>query len=133
MGKLQSFFKQNAAPLEEEKLKLDRFDEPLIMKPVTAGEEQKINAASFSMKNGKNGKQEPKFDAGRYNALVAIASIAFPDLNDVELQNSYGVRGSEALYGAMFTMGEHQKIQTKAMDLSGLNESTEDLVEEAKN
>mgnify|MGYP001375883458 CR=1 FL=1 len=133
MSKLQSFFKENAGQLNEQELKLLRFEEPLIIKPVTAGEEQKINAASFSMKPGKDGKQEPRFDTGRYNALVAIASIEFPDLNDTNLQDSYGVRGAEALYGVMFTMGEHQKIQEMAMEISGLNESTEDLKEEAKN
>jgi hypothetical protein len=64
---------------------------------------------------------------------MTAASVAYPNLNDAELQNSYGVMGAEALLEAMLTAGEYITLSGKVAEINGFNESVEELVEEAKN
>lgn len=115
------------------KLKLNRFDEPIELRPLSAGEADKINERCFVNKPGLKGKQERVFDVVKYNRSVCVASIVYPDLNDVELQESYGVRGAENLYSEMFLLGEATLILEKVTEISGLDTSINDDIEEAKN
>lgn len=46
---------------------------------------------------GRKGQFTQDFDANAYLAKVAVRCTVFPNLNDAELQQSYGVMGAEAL------------------------------------
>ena len=56
----------------------------------------------------------------------------FPNLQDTELQDSYGVMSAEELITTMLTPGEFEDYSTKVMQVNGFDSDT-DLVEEAKN
>lgn len=133
MSKFSSFMKGKVKPAETVELKLDRFDEPIQLRALTAGEADEINARCFVNKPGAKGKQERIFDVVKYNRGVCVASIVYPDLNDAELQESYGVRGAENLYSEMFLLGEASLILEKVTEISGLDTSINDDIEEAKN
>ena len=64
---------------------------------------------------------------------MAAACTVFPNLNDAELQDSYGVMGAEELITEMLDKdGEFQAYVKKCLEVSGYENNAE-LVEEAKN
>lgn len=125
--------KENVAEAELIELPLSRFSEPLKLRAVPSEEADLINDRCFKNVAGKRGRQERVFDPVAYNRRINVAAIVYPDLNDTELQQSYGVRGAEALYGKMFLAGETTLISEKVQEISGLDETLEDQVDEAKN
>lgn len=133
MSKLNAFLKGNVKQTENALLKLERFDEAIILRPLPSGEADKITDRCYANKPGKKGKQERVFDVVKYNREICIASIVFPDLNDAGLQESYEVRGADTLYSNMFLLGEANQILEKVTELSGIGEDINDHIEEAKN
>ncbi|KAA0944071.1 phage portal protein [Sporosarcina sp. ANT_H38] len=133
MSKLKSFLKGNVKQIENASLKLERFDEAIILRSLESREGDVISDQSFKNKPGKKGKQERVFDAIKYNRDICVASIVHPDLGDVELQESYGVRGADNLYSVMFSLGEANHILEKVTELSGLDEDINDHIDEVKN
>ncbi|WP_042472802.1 phage tail assembly chaperone [Bacillus ndiopicus] len=133
MSKFKAFMRENVAEAELIELVLTRFSEPIKLRPVPSEEADLINDRCFKNVPGKKGRQERVFDPVAYNRRMNVASIVYPDLNDTELQQSYGVRGAEALYGKMFLAGEAALISEKVQQISGLDDSLEEQIEEAKN
>ncbi|EPD52755.1 hypothetical protein HMPREF1210_01135 [Paenisporosarcina sp. HGH0030] len=133
MSKFKSFLKGNVKEIENESLKLDRFEEAIVLRAVPSEEADKINERCFKNKAGRKGKQERVFDVTKYNRELCIASVVHPDLNDKELQDSYGVLGSDNLYGKLFYVGEANQILEKVIEISGLDTSLDEEIEEAKN
>lgn len=81
----------------------------------------------------KKGLTMPELDGNRYSLKLAIASIKHPNLNDMELQNSYGVMDAEQLLQKMLKPGELAKVKEIAQEVNGFDVSMDELVEEAKN
>lgn len=133
MSKLKNFLKANVKKIENVELKLDRFEEAIILRPLTSAEGDRITEMCFENKVGKKGKQERVFNPVKYNREIAVASIVHPDLHSIDLQEDYGVRGATSLFNEMFYAGEATKISERVIELSGLGESADDLIEEAKN
>lgn len=82
---------------------------------------------------GKKNTFIPETDYTKYVNLLAVKCITFPNLHDIELQNSYGVMGAENLLKKMLKPGEYQDLLNKIHEINGFNVSMNDLVEEAKN
>ena len=133
MSKFKAFMKGNVKESENASLKLYRFDEAIILRPLSAGEADTISDRCYKNKVGRKGKQERVFDAVRYNREICVASVIHPDLNDSELQESYGVRGADTLYSQMFYLGEATQILEKVTEISGIDIAIDDEIEEAKN
>lgn len=133
MSKFASFLKGNVKEAENASLKLDRFDEAIILRPLSSEEGDQFTEQCFKNKPGKKGKQERVFDVVKYNREICVASIVFPDLNDTELQESHGVRGADNLYSKLFILGEANQILEKVMEVSGIDTPMDDEIEEAKN
>ncbi|MEG0260756.1 MAG: phage portal protein [Lysinibacillus sp.] len=133
MSNFKAFMKDNVQQNELTELPLTRFAEALKLRPVPTEESDAINSRCFKNVSGKKGRQERVFDPVAYNRGLNIAAIAYPDLNNTELQASYGVIGAEALYGKMFLVGETALISEKVQEISGHDETLEDQVEEVKN
>jgi hypothetical protein len=133
MSKFKAFLKGNVKIVENASLKLDRFTEDIIIRPLSSGESDVINDRCFKNRPGKGGKQERVFDVVKYNREISVASMVYPDLNDKELQESYGVLGADNLYSEMFLLGEANQILEKVTEISGLGKTMDEEVEEAKN
>lgn len=80
----------------------------------------------------ENGKL--KFDNPSFNRMLAAKCTVFPNLNDVELQDSYGVMGAEELVQEIFEKdGEYQKYVQKVLEVGGYTKPDKKLVDEVKN
>lgn len=82
---------------------------------------------------GKKNVLQPELDVDLYVLKLTTATIKHPDLNNAELQNSYGVMGAEQLLVKMLTPGELNIAKTVAQEVNGFDDNFDDLVEEAKN
>ena len=101
---------------------------------ITAGENQKLRKESIRNIpiTGKRNQVTQDFDSGAYQAKLATRCIVFPDLNNKELQDSYGVMSAEQLISAMLTPGEFDSLILAITELNGFTSEGE-LIDEAKN
>ena len=81
---------------------------------------------------GRRGQYTQEFDAMAYQSKIAARCTVYPNLNDAELQASYGVNGAEKLITTMLSAGEFEDYSAKVLGLNGFS-ATEELVDEAKN
>lgn len=56
---------------------------------------------------GKKGQFSQEIDANKYLGLLAVSCTVYPNLNDAELQNGYGVMGADSLLKKMLHSGEY--------------------------
>lgn len=83
---------------------------------------------------GKAGQYRQKLDSSLYLARLICASVVYPELNNAELQDSYGVKTPESLLQAMVDEpGEYSNLALFVQELGGFTESLDDKVDEAKN
>ena len=140
MGNLSYFLAGNAEKRENRKIVVsDRFRDtngPVAweLRSISATEDEAIRKSCT--KNvpvtGKKGQYTQTFDANAYLAKLASAAIVFPDLNNTELQNSYGVMGAEQLVKTMLYKDEFDRLADALVDATDM-EDINDLVDEAKN
>ena len=82
---------------------------------------------------GKRGQFNQETDMDKYLGKLCVACTVYPNLNDAELQDSYGVKGADALLKKMLKPGEYTEYKAKVMEVNGYEMSMEELVDEAKN
>ena len=82
---------------------------------------------------GKKNQYLPETDYETYLGKLAAKCTVFPNLNDAELQDSYGVMGADTLLKKMLKPGEYQDYLKKVQEVNGFDVTMSDLVEEAKN
>lgn len=143
MGDLSRFLKKNKVKKENLKIAASRYltDEngkPLVweIRPLTAKEDSSIReecTIDVPVK-GKPGVFYPKFMSGKYLAKMAAACVVYPNLNDKELQDSYGVMGAEQLIVELIDEpGEFNEFMSRLQAFHGFDQSFQDKVKEAKN
>ena len=88
---------------------------------------------SMIMQGKRKGQYNTDFDHFKYQRLLTVESIVFPNLNDKELQDSYGAMGADELLGKMLTIGEIANAAAAAQEANGYEAELEDMVEEVKN
>lgn len=113
-------------------------DKPVewILKPIDSQTEEAIRKSCTKQVEvtGKRGYYQDKTDMDAYLAKMCVASTAFPPLNNVELQNSYGVMGGEALLKKLLHLpGEYTEYKAKVMEVNGFDTGMGQLVADAKN
>lgn len=138
---LSAFLKQNVITRENEKFVVSqRFVQD--GKPVeweicaiTSAEDEELRKKCMKRVPvpGKRNVYQPEFDSNTYLAVLAASCTVFPDLNNAELQDSYGVKGADKLIKAMLTAGEFYDYMDKIQEINGFDVSMDDKVEEAKN
>ena len=75
-----------------------------------------------------------RLQSGKYIKRLIAASVVVPDLQDAELQDSYGVKKPEDLVLAMVDHpGEYNELAAFVQKFQGLDISFNDKVKEAKN
>ncbi len=138
---LSSFLAQNAKKIENKQVIVsNRFvDEngnaiPWEICCITANENARIRRESTKQipVAGRRNQYTQEFDASLYQAKLAASCTVFPNLNDAELQSSYGVMDAESLITTMLTSGEFEDYSAAVLGLNGFASSAE-MVEDAKN
>lgn len=83
---------------------------------------------------GKPNMFRPKINSALYAAKMLAASVVFPDLNNAELQDSYGVTTPHDLVREMVDdLGEYNDFVAFVQEFNGFTTDMDDKVEEAKN
>ena len=83
---------------------------------------------------GKPNMYRQRLNTTKYFAKLIAASTVEPNLDNKELQESYGVQGAENLVFAMVDdAGEYQELCNWLQKYLGFTKSLEDQVNEAKN
>jgi hypothetical protein len=136
MSNLRAFLKQNKKETKNIKfVASERFtdenENPVEweIKPVSSRRADVIREECTTVK-GKN----IKVDSKKFNRMLAVECTVFPDLNDKDLQDSYGVMGAEQLIQELLDVdGEYQGYLNKILEVCGYTKSEQELVDEAKN
>lgn len=139
---LTAFLAQNAKKIDNVKfVASERFVDPESREPIpweicciTAAENASLRKACIRTVPvaGFKGQFTQNFDTNAYLAKVAVRCTVFPNLNDAELQSSYGVMGAEQLITTMLTPAEFEDYSTKVLQVNGF-QTGDEMVEEAKN
>lgn len=116
-------FVEKGKPVAWEIKSLDSEKDELIRKECT----KKVPIA------GKRGQYTQETDTDKYIGKMCVACTVFPNLNDAELQDSYGVKTPDALLKKLLKPGEYTEYKAKVMEVNGYDMSMEELVDEAKN
>lgn len=143
---LSAFLSQNAKKIENKYIVAsERFTDPETgeaMKwevcAITASENDKIRRSCYRMMPvpGQKGRYSNEYDGGLYLAKIAARCTVFPDLNNANLQSSYGVMGAEALITTMLTPAEFEDYSYFVMEANGFKNGENingDMVDDAKN
>lgn len=143
MSGLQAFLKQNAVANENVKFVASkRFVDPKTQEPleweikgISSQEDESLRKASTKKipTPGKRGQFTQETDYNKYVGLLATTCTVYPNLNDKELQDSYGVMGADSLLKEMLLPGEYANYLEKVQEVCGFDVSLDELVEEAKN
>lgn len=142
MGGLSGFLKQNAVKVENEKIVaskrfLDGGKKPILWEITCISPAQDEEIRRECTKRvpvpGKKGQFLAEVDADLYMGRLAAVCTVFPDLNDRELQDSYGVMGADCLLKTMLTPGEYAEYLNRVQALNGFDVTMDEAVEQAKN
>ena len=141
MSNLSAFLKQNAIVADEEQILVSkRFledGEPVkwVVKPITSQQDETLRKECTKRIpiNGKRGQYTQETDYNQYLGRMAVACTKFPNLNDKELQDSYGVMGAEELLKTMLLPGEYAAYIERVQEICGFDTTLEDKIKEAKN
>ncbi|KMY49235.1 phage tail assembly chaperone [Peribacillus loiseleuriae] len=142
MSNLSAFLSQNAIKVENEKYVTSKRFVGEDGKPMeweicaitsTEDEELRKSCTRKVPVPGKRNQFTPETDYNAYLGKLAARCTVFPNLNDAELQTSYGVMGADALLKVMLTPGEYADYLAKVQEVNGFEKSLEEAVEEAKN
>ena len=142
MSKFSRFMKQNKVvkgntTFPATKSLADENGKPLewVLKPLSTRENENIRDECMIEVpvKGKPNVYRPKTDMNKYQTKLMCAAIVSPDLNNAELQNSYGVMSAEDLLKEMVDdPAEYTDLMLFVQQISGFK-TLQDEVEEAKN
>ncbi|NBD24321.1 phage tail assembly chaperone [Paenibacillus glycinis] len=140
MSELSAFFAQNpGVDMTEAFVVSDRFKDkqghpvPWKIRTMTEAQNEEIRRSATRLVKGKNGAKVPETNSEDYLAKLVVASVVFPDLKNAELQQSYGVIGSEQLLKTMLLSGEYATLAQKVQTVNGFDRDINELVEDVKN
>lgn len=146
MSELELFFKENVAAVETvkyvatERIK-NKEGKPVEweLRAVSQTENEEIKKKCVTTKTDDRGRRFKDFDDDKYAANLLVKSIVYPDLQNRQLQDTWGIRDPSSLLREMLTAGEFTLLQDQALLVSGFRLPSQDqgvdpdLVEEAEN
>ena len=141
MGNLSCFLAGNVEKRENKKVVIsNRFKDKdgnaveWEIRSISADEDEAIRKSCTKRVPivGKKNQFTQDFDGNAYLAKLAAKAVVFPDLNNAELQNSYGVMGAEQLIKTMLYKDEFDYL-TEQLVSSTETEDLNELIDEAKN
>nr|WP_270943175.1 phage portal protein [Romboutsia lituseburensis] len=142
MMSLSAFLSQNAIKIENEKHVvskrfLDENKEPIKweIQSINSQEDELLRKSCTKRLPipGKKNQFTNETDYTKYVGLLAVKCTVYPNLNDAQLQDSYGVMGADELLKNMLSPGEYADYLNLVQKINGFEQSFEEKVEEAKN
>lgn len=138
---LKGFLKQNAKIVTEveyvaSKRFTDENGDPIVwrIRVLTNKELEKLRD-KFTKKVFEPGtrKSEEHFNVKDFTDELVTRTVAFPTLDDIDLQNSWGVSSEIDLVKAMLNGGEYTDLTRAIQEANGFETGFEDKVKEVKN
>lgn len=142
MSSLSGFLSQNALPVGNVKYAasrrfLDPKKKPLEweIRALSSKEDEAIRKECTKRVPvvGKKGQYTQETDYNLYLGKLAAKCTVYPNLDDKELQDSYGVMGADSLLKTMLTAGEYASYMEQIQKINGFDATMEEVVDEAKN
>lgn len=142
MSNLKAFLNENAIKRENVKVVVsDRFvnekNQPVeweLSVLDNAQYEELVNECKKRVPiNGDHRQTTIETDVNKLVDLLISTCTVYPNLNDVELQDSYGTIGDIATVKAMLTPGEYATLSASVQQCLGFSVDMNDKVKEAKN
>lgn len=143
MSDLSRFLKKNKKLKENvqyavTKSLTDEKGQPLLweIRPLTSKETNRLTDECTFQEQvpGKPNVFRNKINSTKLLQKMMVASVVFPNLNDKDLQDSYGVMTPEELITEMVDdPGEYNNFGKYLNELNGFNEGINEKVDEAKN
>ncbi len=143
MTNLTAFLSQNAIKAEtEEHIVSKRFINPETKQPIpwqigaiSSDEDEALRKQHTKRLPvpGKKNMFTPTTDYDAYLASLAVKCTIYPNLNDQDVQTSYGVMGAEMLLKKMLLPGEYAEFLKVVQNANGFDVGMDEAVEEAKN
>lgn len=141
MSNLSAFMRSNVAQVENYRFAASpRFrgenGQPMQweIRCISADEYARIRSACIKQVPvpGKKNQFTAQLDTYAFQAKICAKCTVFPDLNNAQLQDDWGVATPEALIGKLLIGGEFDDYVTEVFQLNGFKTENE-LVNEAKN
>lgn len=85
------------------------------------------------VKTKTNGAVRYTHDNDLYLNKLAVATIVYPDLNNKQLQDAYGVMSAEDLLDKMLSAGEYTMLSLEIQKVNDFDIDINEQIEEAKN
>jgi len=142
MSDLRGFLAENAVQIENiqhvvSKRFLGDDGEPIpwTIQCITSEEDETLRKSCNRRVSvvGKKHQYTQELDVNLYLGKLAAKCTLYPNLDDAQLQNSYGVMGSDVLLKTMLSPGEYADYLVKIQEVNGFDVLFEDMVDEAKN
>lgn len=92
-----------------------------------------LDKRTRTVPNKITGKGEKETDTAQAFIDLAVKAVVFPNLNDAELQDSWGVVGADALLKAMLTAGELADLIEAVNAAAGYKSELADKIKTVKN
>lgn len=142
MSNLNAFFAENA--VQEENIKfpaskrfVDADGNPIEWEIccITSEEDEMIRKSCTRRVPipGKKNQFTMETDYNLYLGKLAARCTVFPNLNDAALQDSYRVKGADALLKVMLKPGEYADYLAKIQEVNGFDVTMDEMVEDVKN
>ena len=136
MGRLQEFLMENKRDMNETtEIKVTGFPYPFIVKPITVEQNEMLTKMSTKVTFDKKSHQRTEYmDQSAYTKRLVSACCIDPNFRDAEFQATRGVTSAEDLIAKLFTNGQFSELVEGVLKVNDFNfETTDDLIEEAKN
>lgn len=141
MNELKAFFRESTnVQATDEIIVSNRFKNEngevikFKIKSITQEENDELTRQCEKKHRDRTGQYAIESDRKLYIAKLIVNSTVYPDFNNAELQNNYGVPGQpERLVRKMLTPGEYTNLLMAINAINGFDEDINETVEEAKN
>ena len=140
MKDLKFFLKQNTIPLENQEVEVSkRFKDyagntvKFEIKSISNEMDDALRKQNTRQVKKAKGVIVPELDQQKYFVDLVLKSLVYPDLDDKELQDSWGVMDSRELINAMLLPGEYTALLQEVQKINGWDLNVEDIKDEVKN
>lgn len=140
MKDLKFFLKQNTIPVENQEVEVSkRFKDDagntvkFEIKSISNEMDDALRKQNTRQVKKAKGVVVPELDQQKYFVDLVLKSLVYPDLDDKELQDSWGVMDSRELINAMLLPGEYTALLQEVQKINGWDLNIEDIKDEVKN
>lgn len=140
MKDLKFFLKQNTIPVENQEVEVSkRFKDDagntvkFEIKSISNEMDDALRKQNTRQVKKAKGVIVPELDQQKYFVDLVLKSLVYPDLDDKELQDSWGVMDSKELINVMLLPGEYAALLQEVQKINGWDLNVEDIKDEVKN